>query len=672
MAAKNKKAIQRLMFDQEELRKAPVANVSAAPLDENMFEWHCNIRQDDIIFHLILFFPQNYPYSSPSAEFVPVGFNYSSGATKPGKKGTKICLNIFSDFADIHTEWKGQKGLGWSPGYTVQMVLMNVVAFLAETQDNGSSSHSFKQNLKLSKEFKCEDCGHTYRTPQPSLDDETDSGESKKGKGKGAKGKKEGAATAKAQLAGKAQVAEKAFDAGPEIIDYISKEKFKIKKPSGVDDLFGYGLAVSGTNWRPVLTSPCEFITGSSFFGMKKAVKVVHSVMKEELKLFLPLYIHPIHGAEIKDEFEKTLKEVAVIMPKHDPNTTPITDLVLKTIPNLMSATVVEFSKGTQHTSDNSLNGYFALHRLLLWAADTYPELQDAIETKVQEYVEDERNRTKSKVPYIAEWLMLVAASKKYRWQDVADAYLSESWRRNVIWYVKADAKLGFLDTPQDYRIRRTLEETDIARKHLAFQVRFLDIAMPAKMSRDEVIKRYDNNFGFPTKEMVDELKDAFVKINNEMKTYQDWFKILKLPVLTDKQVFDVLVEAVKFSIVRPGYFWSSAKTGGGWAQVFEKYADMRRESFEKYKKEKEEREKAAKKEDGGAEGDKEEESSEGKGASGKGRRGGGRGAARGGRGTARGGRGASARGGKGAGRGRKRKSSSSDDEDWGGSKKRR
>lgn len=52
---------------------------------------------------------------------------YNSGATMPGKKGTKVCLNIFADFAYIHTEWKDQKGLGWSPGYTVQTILMNVV-----------------------------------------------------------------------------------------------------------------------------------------------------------------------------------------------------------------------------------------------------------------------------------------------------------------------------------------------------------------------------------------------------------------------------------------------------------------------------------------------------------------------------------------------------------------
>lgn len=316
---------------------------------------------------------------------------------------------------------------------------------------------------------------------------------------------------------------------------------------------------------------------------MQKAFGIVQSVFKEELKLFLPLHIHPVHGSGIKEQFEKTLREVGKLMPKYDEKS-PIEDLVLKTIPNLLTSTVVEFSKGTQHTSDNSLNGYFALHRLFLWAVDTYPKLQTEIEKQIQAYVDDEGNRSKDKVPYIAEWLMLLAASQKYRWQDVASAYLSESWKRSVIWYVKDDGKLGLLDTPKDYRIKHTYDLTEVARKHLAFQASFLNTAMPAGMSREAIIKRYDENLGFPTKEMVQFMKDTFTNINTNMKNYQDWFKILQLPVPSDDEIFTTMVEAVRFSIVTKGYHWSNMKTGGGWGMVLTKYKDMR-EEHEKTKK---------------------------------------------------------------------------------------
>lgn len=47
---------------------------------------------------------------------------------------------------------------------------------------------------------------------------------------------------------------------------------------------------------------------------------------------------------------------------------------------------------------------------------------------------------------------------------------------------------------------------------------------MPSKLSRDQIIKRYDDNHGFPTDAMVTEMKQAVERIEN-MKTYADWFK---------------------------------------------------------------------------------------------------------------------------------------------------
>ena len=62
----------------------------------------------------------------------------------------------------------------------------------------------------------------------------------------------------------------------------------------------------------------------------------------------------------------------------------------------------------------------------------------------------------------------------------------------------------------------------------------FLDIAMPSGMSRDQIIKRYDDNCGFPTDNMVTEMKAACNKIES-MKTYDHWFKVSKIILLLFK-----------------------------------------------------------------------------------------------------------------------------------------
>ncbi|XP_071156854.1 uncharacterized protein [Mytilus edulis] len=563
-----KRAMKRLMQDYDEIQREPVENVSAAPLDENVFEWHCNFKHDDIIYHLLLLFTDNYPYESPSAEFVPVGFQYNSGATKQGKKGTKVCLNIFSDFADIHTEWKDEKSVGWSPGYTVQTILLNVVAFLAETQSGSSwwCTNANIHNLQLSESFSCKDCGHNYKKPFPPIN---------AGKPELPLKKQDSKKTKK--------VAPKADSSKEVIIDYMSKEQFSLAPPKSDDDLFGYGLIVSGPKHRPSLTTPCEFLKQESFTSMNKAMGCVKSVMKEDVKFFLPMYIHPPHGDKIKQTFENALVQVAGILKSCNPKKTPIEEIVIRVIPNLMSATVVEFSKGTQHTSDNSLNGYFSLHRLLLWALETYPNLQKLIDDRLKEFIDNEDRRTKKACPHIGEWLMLLAASSKYRWQDAAMAYMSESWRRHVMWYVKDDAKLGFLDTDKDYRIKQTFERTAVSRKLLAFQVLFLDIAMPKDKTRADLIKRYDTNLGFPTAEMVKAMKDSIDKLKN-VKTYKDWFDVLKVKPLSEQGVYDKLLDSVNYSLKTDGYRWTFWKNAGGWMEVLKRYPIEKKPKAEKDK----------------------------------------------------------------------------------------
>ena len=224
-----------------------------------------------------------------------------------------------------HTEWANEKGMGWSPGYTVQTVLLNLLSFLSESMDQAQKhgwnkdyfNNMLKSNKKLAEGYTCKDCGHTHNKPYPPMEEAA-----KKGKAKQSE--------------------------GFQVVDYISKVKFNsAAKPKSRDDLFGYGLIVSGPDSRPALTTPCEFLTGDSFYSMKKAVGNVHSMMKEEIKYFLPMYINTNHGSGIKDTFEETMLQLKELLPNCKRKS--IAEMVIKVIPNLMSATVVEYSKVKEH-----------------------------------------------------------------------------------------------------------------------------------------------------------------------------------------------------------------------------------------------------------------------------------------------------------------------------------
>ncbi|OUM59121.1 hypothetical protein PIROE2DRAFT_15452 [Piromyces sp. E2] len=74
-------ATKRLMKEYAELQSSPNYQYTAAPLEDNMFDWHFTIRgpQDSEfengIYHGRIVLPPQYPYKPPSIYFLTVSIN---------------------------------------------------------------------------------------------------------------------------------------------------------------------------------------------------------------------------------------------------------------------------------------------------------------------------------------------------------------------------------------------------------------------------------------------------------------------------------------------------------------------------------------------------------------------------------------------------------------------
>ncbi|KAH3758444.1 Ubiquitinconjugating enzyme subfamily protein [Pelomyxa schiedti] len=528
-------AIKRLTQDLRELAENPIENVSAEPLPENIFEWHCNFAQSGGTYHLVLYFPPNYPAKSPSAEFVP-SFSFSGGATKTGPKGgTQVCLSIFSDFAIYHTEWANEKGTGWSPSYTVQTVLLNLVSFINERSSSG--------NAALAQAFVCKDCGHSHASPKPPLP----TAEELQAATKRTAAKAATAVTATATTASAST-----NSAVSEFIKcYVSKVEFLSAPPATV---FGFGINKSGTPYNPSLTSPCEFMTYDSF-QMLKASGRVESVMREELHFFIPQYINAAHGATIAPLFE-----AACVSITGSPKFTA--QLVLQVLPKLMNSSVVAFMNGTTFTSERALHGYFFFHRLFLWAVyEKYPELLPLVTQAVSDFVSNPAMRLKSNCPNLGEWLtyLTVVNDPALQWKNICQPVIQETFERNVMWYVATNPQLADTNnaTVNANRVGVTFGATKVSRDLMAFQTRFLDVAKPASMQPQQIAARYDANYGLPTAEMQQGMQAVCAKIKS-VSNYNEWFSVIQAP--SPKNLCAVLCESVTSSMSKPGY----TKTGKG------------------------------------------------------------------------------------------------------------
>jgi ubiquitin-protein ligase len=75
-------AIKRILADVKELERHPSSSYHAAPLEENMFEWHFTIRGPsetsfaEGIYHGRIIFPADYPLKAPDIVFLTVKIGF--------------------------------------------------------------------------------------------------------------------------------------------------------------------------------------------------------------------------------------------------------------------------------------------------------------------------------------------------------------------------------------------------------------------------------------------------------------------------------------------------------------------------------------------------------------------------------------------------------------------
>merc|ERR1712228_152368 len=189
--------------------------ITAAPLQENLFEWHINmcatngILQNTII-HLIATFPPNYPKQPPTirvCSFFPhpnvFHANYwqydARGKWKRcrDKNNYYLCLDMLKrkgytykwikDFdkykpgklievydpdqyeIDVDRQCINDAYHGWSAAHSVTSILLQLSSFLFEEKAQFKTMKGAKGMREESQKFKCTKCGHKYSTPYPPL-----------------------------------------------------------------------------------------------------------------------------------------------------------------------------------------------------------------------------------------------------------------------------------------------------------------------------------------------------------------------------------------------------------------------------------------------------------------------------------------------------------------------
>eukprot|EP00594_Rhizosolenia_setigera_P010287 CAMPEP_0178970146 /NCGR_PEP_ID=MMETSP0789-20121207/19334_1 /TAXON_ID=3005 /ORGANISM="Rhizosolenia setigera, Strain CCMP 1694" /LENGTH=173 /DNA_ID=CAMNT_0020656527 /DNA_START=98 /DNA_END=616 /DNA_ORIENTATION=- len=144
-------SLRRIQADIRELAKDPSDRYHAAPLEDDMFEWHFTIRGADGtefeggIYHGRILLPPEYPFKPPHIIFLTPSGRFETN--------TKVCLS----FSAYHPEL-------WQPAWGIRLILEALISFLPSPADGaiGALDYTKEERKKLaikSRQFVCPKCG---------------------------------------------------------------------------------------------------------------------------------------------------------------------------------------------------------------------------------------------------------------------------------------------------------------------------------------------------------------------------------------------------------------------------------------------------------------------------------------------------------------------------------
>ncbi|RDB24306.1 Ubiquitin-conjugating enzyme E2 32 [Hypsizygus marmoreus] len=160
---KNNSAVKRIMQEAKELANDPSTDYAAAPLEDDIFEWHCTLRGpagtefEGGLYHFRILLPAEYPFRPPSLMMLTPNGRF--------ELNTKICIS----FTNYHEEL-------WQPAWGVRTAIIGLQGFFPlKGQDAvGVGSIEYppserKRLAALSREWVCPHCGDSnlHMLPDP-------------------------------------------------------------------------------------------------------------------------------------------------------------------------------------------------------------------------------------------------------------------------------------------------------------------------------------------------------------------------------------------------------------------------------------------------------------------------------------------------------------------------
>ena len=502
-------SLKRLLHDYEEIKNqiVPIPGVSAFPLDDDMYEWHGNIKALAVniykgaVLHFRLSFPKDYPISPPDIYILNKDFTHPNIL-----ENGKICLNMFEKNKYDYN--------GWKSGYTILSILLQLQSLFFEVNENfltEKRKKKIKEELISLSDFNCSKCKHKGSiNPFPNFPEESELNK-------------------KLTLEQYKQVKKE------ELCCYFLKENFQ-KIPIGL------GIKISkikNSNEIISISSCFDFISLKAFSKEKLRV----SFDGKRFTHWFPLYFGE---KEKKDLFlNSATKAISMILKGNTKEFEP--NLIIKIMPKLFDSIFLSMVKENVHVSSKVLEILIYIYRILIIFVKTFPEFRNQINSKIKNFIKFPENRNINITPSLSELLCMLSISE-YSIDEILPFFISENYDRRIPSIIKKslniylyefenidsmEAKLCFKGGRFDYLV-------------LLFYYYFIKkIVFNNNQTLDDFAAKLDQNYGCLTEIELDRHRNEFNKIL-KIEDYNEFYEYLgmKSPNIIElNEIFKIAIK---------------------------------------------------------------------------------------------------------------------------------
>lgn len=519
-------ATRRLIRDMKDMEgnDIPTVNVSATPLEDDLFTWHANLLgpKDSLyegsIYHISISIPENYPMAAPTITFL-TPIHHPNAFVNPDGKTYRLCMDL------TETKPAGKDG-GWSSAYSILSILIQLQSFLIEGSEKYNSQKASKKDTDIDKiqeyndlanDFKCGCCKHKGKgDPWPKIK----------------------------------KVEEFSIDddfktVGNSEALYADGLRCFHSKMGFDETHLGIGLKVTTiarngeiNQCQPIL----DYISLKSFY--KNGIR--RSVHGETFGYWLPLYFK----SQQKDKTLALAKKALSFICTNNSNRFE-QKMVGKVMLKCISTTIMKIIEQKRHPSVLIIRHLLNFHTLLLLFVREYPEIVTQFDQEIEKFISSEDNRIKKNCPNLALIMVYLLFSEKYQFKDVVQSLNDEQLDRQVFWILKKIPELeddsGTIAVDEN-RVRVTFNSQIMGYLLVCFYHDYIKILRDRFKNWNSLLEHMENHNCKLDDETENKIQKAFFNTEENIRDYKAYYEHIGVKINDFEDICKRLKEAVKNS----------------------------------------------------------------------------------------------------------------------------